>query len=1234
MRILAIRGSNLASLAGDFAVDFANGPLGDAGIFAITGPTGAGKSTLRDAMSLALFDAIPRLAGAPASGQLSDDEFSPRDPRAILRHGAGEGHAELDFVARDGRSYRSRWSVRRARGRADGRVQQAGIDLECLDTGKRLGGRKRETLAEIERLIGLNAAQFGRAVVLAQGEFEAFIKASGDERAQLLEKLTGATIYTVLGRNAFEKAKDIRSGYEGLKHQIARQEGLSDDERAALEAAIAEADTDREAKKKAHEALQAASRWTERLAELTEKTAQGREARDAAQQAVAEAAPRERALKRRKRALDHAGHWRQLEDKRGETEQARRNLAERVEAEEKAQKAETAAQAAEKKAIAALEEAKANRRQAEPELLEAREANRAIAEAEKRREETAATLTGCREAHDQAQAAVVRAEAAYKEAQEKRAELEQWRESNARLEALARAEPTLVDDLSAFSARQKDLEALQGERDGAEAEAGKAQEALEETGEALARVEEDHGAAKEALRKTREEAPDAATLQRLESAREALREVQTGHGALQQAREHEAEADAQLAATRQLTDRIKAEQAERERELSGIEADLPALFARKEEAEHARTRALAASDQSIVALREALEDGEPCPVCGATEHRLGAVKAIFGEAVEEARNRAAETSGALDEARNRQTVLKTEIAAGGKNLEGAKNDAERHAQTLAARVSDRELREADRSAAMAKADLDPGMAEDDLLDLLAERLPQIDAERERLRGSAARLEAARHEEEKKRAACDTAREDRDRKQEAQRKAAEALAAIARRLDGTATEQDHIAATLDRTLKDLADWRALPDPADWVSHRAREWRGKEEESRDVDARVPALLEQWTTDRATASTASRDFENARTLSSAAQATMDEKLSARQALLGGRPVAELEIELSEAFDKAEAAQAAARDRLGTARTEAASARSHREGAEETLSRLGGDLARLQEAFDKALSATDLSPEEVAEAAGTGSQTLEKEEDELRGLQTALAEAMAALEQREADLVAHEQSERPETDRDTLAARLEEAKAALETAEATLKEQEFRLRKDDDVRQQTAELRAELAEAQEKGRVWEELAELIGDAQGKTLRNFAQSLTLDRLLEFANDRLADLKPRYALQRASGGEMLIEVIDNDMAGQVRGLQNLSGGERFLVSLALALGLAEMSTGRGVRIESLFIDEGFGALDSASLGQAIAVLEHLHSQGRRVGVISHVEELKERIPVKVEVNPISGGRSDIAITID
>lgn len=95
-------------------------------------------------------------------------------------------------------------------------------------------------------------------------------------------------------------------------------------------------------------------------------------------------------------------------------------------------------------------------------------------------------------------------------------------------------------------------------------------------------------------------------------------------------------------------------------------------------------------------------------------------------------------------------------------------------------------------------------------------------------------------------------------------------------------------------------------------------------------------------------------------------------------------------------------------------------------------------------------------------------------------------------------------------------------------------------------------------------------------------------------------------------------------------MHNLSGGA-FLVSLAVALGLSEMSSGEGLRIESLFIDEGFGALDSASLGSAIAMLEQLHATRRRVGVISHIEEVKQRISVKIAVTPIARGRSTVEL---
>ncbi|MFY8195537.1 MAG: AAA family ATPase, partial [Novosphingobium sp.] len=179
MRILAIRGQNLASLAGEFIVDFTAEPLAGSGIFAITGPTGAGKSTLLDAVCLALFNEIPRLRAAPSSGKIGDQDengLSLKDTRAILRHGTAEGYAEVDFAMPDGASYRARWSVKRARGKADGKIQNYDHSFERLDTAERLGGTRSETKDAIRKVIGLTPEQFGRAVLLAQGDFEAFIR--------------------------------------------------------------------------------------------------------------------------------------------------------------------------------------------------------------------------------------------------------------------------------------------------------------------------------------------------------------------------------------------------------------------------------------------------------------------------------------------------------------------------------------------------------------------------------------------------------------------------------------------------------------------------------------------------------------------------------------------------------------------------------------------------------------------------------------------------------------------------------------------------------------------------------------------------------------------------------------------------------------------------------------------------------------------------------------------------
>jgi exonuclease SbcC len=107
-------------------------------------------------------------------------------------------------------------------------------------------------------------------------------------------------------------------------------------------------------------------------------------------------------------------------------------------------------------------------------------------------------------------------------------------------------------------------------------------------------------------------------------------------------------------------------------------------------------------------------------------------------------------------------------------------------------------------------------------------------------------------------------------------------------------------------------------------------------------------------------------------------------------------------------------------------------------------------------------------------------------------------------------------------------------------------------------------------------------------------------------------------------------VIDRDLGDERRSTRSLSGGERFLVSLALALALAGLE-GRDSFIDTLFIDEGFGSLDSATLDIAIDALENLQGQGRRVGVISHVDALQERIATKICVERWGGGRSVVRI---
>ena len=162
-----------------------------------------------------------------------------------------------------------------------------------------------------------------------------------------------------------------------------------------------------------------------------------------------------------------------------------------------------------------------------------------------------------------------------------------------------------------------------------------------------------------------------------------------------------------------------------------------------------------------------------------------------------------------------------------------------------------------------------------------------------------------------------------------------------------------------------------------------------------------------------------------------------------------------------------------------------------------------------------------------------------------------------------------------------------------------------------------------------WSKISSLMGDSTGKKFRDYAQQYNLDILLEYANQQLAMLSQRYTLKRLDNS-LSLAIIDHDMDGETRSVSSLSGGESFLTALALSLAIANMASG-SMKIESLFIDEGFGTLDASSLHMVMNALDQLQNQGRKVVLISHIQDMHERIPVQIQVKPVGAGASTIDV---
>ncbi|WP_449220373.1 AAA family ATPase [Tistrella mobilis] len=1258
MRLLRIRGRNLASLQDDFTVDFEAPPLAHAGILAITGPTGAGKSTLLDAVCLALYDALPR---SPAASKDQPMEVGLHDGRRVLSHGAGEAEAEVDFVGRDGRRYRAGWSVRRAHGKATGTLQAAKRVLIDLDADQVVANSKREAGIEIAARIGLDFDQFRRSVLLAQGDFDAFLRATGKERADVLEKITGTNIYSRISIAAFERNKAAQAEIDRIRLQLGEHQPLDETARAEAEA-TAEAARQALATARARQEVAAETlRRVDRRLALEAARAAAAEALEAARGADAAAAPDRDRLARNRAALAARAELAAADAATARLAGTRDRLSAATDALVKAEADHQTALAAR----AAAEEAVGRGRDEDaaraPHLAEARRlddqldtAARALAQARRDAEAAADAAAAHQAASDRLAAAIAAAETRETASLARLAGLEAATPPIADPEAAAETileRAPLDDEMRRLTAGLDDLQA----RDRADAaEAGRLAAARDAAATRMAELDQAIAAA--------EAAADQAEARTLRRRRDRL--VQVDHdlddlsevmvAAFEAARAR----DAHAATAEDATQAAAAATAEADRHRTA----LPVVEARLDEAGRAADLSAAAAEDHAGRLRALLIPGAPCPVCGSTDHPTRAIDDLLARRLDADRARVAALRAELAALTTALARAEERAHAETRRAADAATARDISAETLAAATADHEallIRLADAAAEAGLDALPPLPAAEaahgttdhrppaarlagwreavaDAIEAAEARIAAIDAAATRATGLRRDHTAATRDRD---AAAETLTTLAARR-------AEAGAAIARSEQRRADVEARIG-RLDERLAVLLG-TARPD---WREHLAADAVGfaaliRRHAADLAEARAAAeaaraertrLAPDHAAARAHAEAAAEAAGRAVALAEERTRTHAALQAARAAVLDGRSVAMVEAE-------AEAARNAARTALDTALTrltEAAAAHARaleaRDQAEAAVAAAADASTAADAALDAARAALDMDPDSLRRVIAAGAPALDAEARRLDALARSVAEAEATLRARQEDLDRHL------ADPDTIASGADtglravaeaaraEAVEACTAAETACRRAEQVLADDDTRRAAAGRLTAALAEARAAAEVWAQLNELIGAADGTKFRRFAQSLTLDRLVAGANRHLGELHPRYALRRMEGAEMALEVVDHDMADEARAVHNLSGGERFLVSLALALGLADISAGRGLAIESLFIDEGFGALDPEALAMAISMLERLQATGRRVAVISHVEALKDRIPVQIRVIPRGAGRSGVEV---
>ncbi|WP_373530929.1 AAA family ATPase [Vampirovibrio sp.] len=1071
MRILQVRFKNLNSLIGEWEIDLTHPAFLSDGIFAITGPTGAGKTTILDAICLALYGRTPRLNKITKSGN------------EIMSRQTGECFAEVSFETQEGR-FRCHWSQRKARKKADGELQAPKHEISNTDSGQIFETKIRGVAEQIEAATGLDFDRFTRSMLLAQGGFAAFLQAAPDERAPILEQITGTAIYSKISIRVHERQREERdklnlllaetSGIVVLElereHEIQLELEVKKTEEAVLNAKLSE--------------MAKAMTWLTSIDELKKEISNLSEQMIILQRDIDAFKPQRDTLDQALKAAALDGAYATLTAVR--KQQQADHTALTMEEETLPELASSAkdqaalSDAAEQKTLKAKEDLEATA----PLIQKIRSLDQTLAEKKK---------------------AVLESEESYKKASEKMdtdkqirlIELERRTQAEKNLDCANEylkahgQDEWLIGGLAGVEAQLESLLSRQTEITQKEAEQERAVASLGHASRFLEACRTQCGTRKQEL--------ESAT-KNLQQ--EKARLVQLLGGLL--LREYRAEKDTLL------------------REL--------AFLAKIAELEDHRAK---------------LEDGNPCPLCGSAKHP-------FAEG----------------------------------NIP-VSDEAEKRIEALAVLISKAE----DLEVAIKKLEVAEVAARQNLAD--SEKLET----------------AAVHEQMAAEKDCAGLKDD--------------LAALfihfieLKQAVSEKLQPLGIIEILDSDISSLIE--SLRERLNAWQDQIKKKTEIENEISDLDSelkRLDAVIE-------TQSTALAEKQKSLEALKAEYVTANDE---RNALFGDKNPDTEALLVRQSVALAEKAEQEARTLYNELQTQLNMAKARVESLKKQISQREPELKRLETEFTTGLQSAGFSDERQflnAKLTTEKMNTLSAKARELDDGQTALAARQKDQETRlttkTIQKVTDKTLEQIEPERKKHEEDLRQLREAMVSHQHMLNENAI-------AKAQIIDRQTTIEAHKTECHRWETLHALIGSADGKKYRNFAQGLTFSMMIGHANQQLQKMTDRYLLVRDHAQPLELNVMDNYQAGEVRSTKNLSGGESFIVSLSLALGLSHMAS-KNVRVDSLFLDEGFGTLDEEALNTALETLASLQQDGKLIGIISHVSALKERISTQIQVVPQAGGKS-------